>query len=114
MSGLSRIQIMDGPKMLPAWRPNVIYHYIQSTFLTPDFIVDISDYWERRIEAINCFKSQFYDPKSDEPETFISSPTFLRALAGRAIEFGHQIGAKYGEGFTVDRMIGVRDLFHLM
>jgi len=114
ISGLHKIEINDGTQHLPAWRPRVIYHYIQSTFIKPDFIVDVSDYWDKRMESIKCFKSQFYDPKNREPETYIASPMFLQALEGRAMEFGHQIGVKYGEGFTVDRFIGVKNLFHLL
>ena len=114
MSGLQKIETLEGDKVLPAWRPRVIYHYIQSTFIAPDFIVDVSNYWDKRIASIQAFKSQFHDPKSKEPETYISSPTFLKALEARAIEFGHQIGVQYGEGFTVERMIGVQDLAHLL
>ena len=114
MSGLHKIDTLEGSKLLPSWRPRVIYHYIQSTFVKPDFIVDVSDYWDKRMESVKCFKSQFYDPNSKEPETYISSPMFLQALEGRAIEFGHQIGVKYGEGFTVDRIVGVKDLSHLL
>ena len=89
------------------WRPKVVYHYIQSNFIEPDFIVDISNFMEIKMQAIKAFKTQFYDPESKEPETYISNPGFLKMLEARATEFGHAIGAKFGEGFTVRRYPGV-------
>jgi LmbE family N-acetylglucosaminyl deacetylase len=77
-------------------------------------IVDISDYWEVKLAAIKAFKTQFYDPQSDEPETYISKPGFLKMIEARATEFGHAIGVKYGEGYTVNRYPGVKSLFDLL
>jgi bacillithiol biosynthesis deacetylase BshB1 len=115
LSGLVRIETFDekGNKQQP-WRPSAVYHYIQSLYIEPDFIVDISDYWEKKIEALKAFKSQFYDPESDETQTYISSPAFLKMVEARAIDWGHAIGARYGEGFTTRRYPGVRSLFDLM
>jgi N-acetylglucosamine malate deacetylase 1 len=115
LSGLAKIETVDemGVKQAP-WRPGAIYHYIQSQFLMPDFIVDVSDHWETKMQAIKAYKTQFYDPQSNEPETFISKPGFLKMLEARGIEYGHAIGATYGEGFTVRRNIGVKNLFDLV
>lgn len=113
LSGLAKINVSDGEDELPAWRPAVVYHYIQSNYLTPDFIVDVSDHWSTKEQAIKCFASQFYDPKSKEPATFISSPDFLEFIVSRAKELGHSIGAKYGEGFIKIKNIGVSNLFDL-
>jgi bacillithiol biosynthesis deacetylase BshB1 len=115
LSGLSKIETQDatGDKQ-EAWRPKVVYHYIQSQFITPDFIADISGYWDTKLEAIKAFRSQFYDPNSEEPETYISNPSFLRMIESRALEFGHAIGTAHGEGFTVRRHPGIEDLFKLM
>jgi N-acetylglucosamine malate deacetylase 1 len=76
-------------------------------------VVDVSDFWETKMNAIRAFKTQFYDPNSNEPETFISNPSFMKMLESRGQEFGHAIGARYGEGFTVRRVVGVNDLFAL-
>jgi bacillithiol biosynthesis deacetylase BshB1 len=108
LSGLTKIETGQ-----PAWRPKVIYHYIQSQFITPDFVVDVSDFWEKKMDAIRAFKTQFFDPNSKEPDTYISSPAFMKLLEARGIEYGHAIGAKYGEGFTVRKFIGVNSLFDL-
>ncbi|MDX5339831.1 MAG: bacillithiol biosynthesis deacetylase BshB1 [Cyclobacteriaceae bacterium] len=113
MSGLRKIETtLDGESQAP-WRPKFVYHYIQNNYIEPDFIFDISDYWDTKIESIMAFKSQFFDPESQEPASFISSPEFLPFIESRAREFGHRIMAKYGEGFTVERFIGVQDLFDL-
>ena len=113
MSGLRKIETMlDGQAQEP-WRPKFVYHYIQNNFIKPDFVVDISPYWETKLASIQAFASQFYTPNSEEPESFISSQSFLPFIEARAIEFGHSIFSKYGEGFTVERMLGVDDLFDL-
>jgi N-acetylglucosamine malate deacetylase 1 len=115
LSGLVKIETRDDNGTLQEpWRPKVVYHYIQSVLVEPDFIVDVSDAWETKMKSIRAFKTQFYDPKSNEPETYISSPAFLNMIESRGIEFGHAIGKKYGEGFTVRRYPGVNSLFDLI
>lgn len=113
MSGLRRIETeLDGVQQAP-WRPKFVYHYIQNNYIEPDFIFDITDYWDTKIASIMAFKSQFFDPNSAEPSSFISSPEFLPFIESRSREMGHRIMTKYGEGFTVERYIGVKDLFDL-
>lgn len=114
MSGLRMLETKLDNETQEAWRPKTIYHYIQSNFIEPDLVVDVSDHWEQRMESVKAFKSQFFDPNSKEPETFISSSQFMDLLSARATEFGKSIGVKYGEGFTKDRRFGVRDLFDLL
>ena len=115
LSGLARIETVDeaGEKQQP-WRPSAVYHYIQSLYIEPDFIVDISDYWQVKMQSIAAFKSQFFDPSSEEPETFVSNPGFVKMLEARAIDWGYAIGTKYGEGFTTRRYPGVKSLFDLL
>ena len=114
LSGLVKIQTSDsdGKKQSP-WRPEAVYHFIQSQFISPDFVVDISGHWETKMNAIKAFRSQFFDPASKEPETYISKPGFLKMLEARAVEYGHAIGSTYGEGFTTRRFVGVNSLFDL-
>ena len=113
IAGLAKVETSDAAtKQLP-WRPKALYHFIQSQYIQPDFIVDISEHWEKKMDAIRAFKTQFYDPQSKEPETYISNPLFMNLLESRAQEFGHAIGVKFGEGFTVRRSIGVDNLFSL-
>ncbi|MCB0492369.1 MAG: bacillithiol biosynthesis deacetylase BshB1 [Cyclobacteriaceae bacterium] len=107
LSGLNKIETEDEGKVQEAWRPKALYHYIQSQLITPDFVVDVSDHWEKKMESVLAFKSQFHNPNSKEPETYISSQGFLKMLEARGTELGHAIGARYGEGFTIRRTIGV-------
>lgn len=114
-SGLRMIETLDeNGKPQEAWRPKNVFHSIQDRYITPDFIVDITDFHDKKVEAICAFKSQFfnpqYDEKSGEPQSYISSPEFLDFIIARAKEMGHAIGVKYGEGFTSYRKLGVKDL----
>lgn len=113
MSGLRRIETSHEGLAQEPWRPKFVYHYIQNNYIQPDFIFDISSFWDTKVASIMAFKSQFYDPGNQEPASFISSPDFLPFIESRAREFGHRIMTKYGEGFTVERYIGVQDLFDL-
>ncbi|MEY4274715.1 MAG: hypothetical protein RL638_1663 [Bacteroidota bacterium] len=103
LSGLRKIETG-----LPAWRPKHVYHYIQDRYLEPDFVIDISAHWEKKEAAIRAFKSQFFDPNSTEPASYISSPDFLDFIKARAQEMGHKIGVKYGEGFQSQSPIQVK------
>ena len=115
LSGLSKVETRDaqGSKQEP-WRPKALYHYIQSQIHTPDFVVDISSEWDQKMAAVKAFKTQFFDPASKEPTTYISTPEFLKLLEARSIEMGHAIGVKYGEGFVARRWLGVRSLTDLI
>jgi bacillithiol biosynthesis deacetylase BshB1 len=96
-----------------AWRPAKIYHYIQFYPLKPDFVLDISPVIELKMQAIRAYKTQFYDPHSDSPETLIAGKHFLDIIQSRALDLGHQIQSTYGEGFIAPRVPGVKNLFDL-
>ena len=115
LSGLIKVKTLDesGGEQNP-WRPKAVYHYIQSEFVEPDLIVDISAFWETKMKSILAFKTQFHNPSSKEEQTYISSPSFLRKLEARAVDFGHTIGVSYGEGFKVRRFPGIQNLFDLL
>jgi len=114
ISGLKKVETELNEQSQSVWRPKAIYHYIQDHNLEPDFVVDISDQLERKLEVILCFGSQFFDPESKEPETPISTANFLEFIKAKAAGYGRQIGATYGEAFNVTRHIGVKDLFDLL
>ena len=112
-AGLVRIAThLDGDEQM-LWRPKAVYHYIQDRFLKPDFVVDVTDFVDQKMEAIMAFSSQFYHPESKEPETPISSKVFLDFIKSRMMDLGRDIGAHYAEGFTVERVIGVEDILTL-
>ena len=100
LSGLTKIEMQDGDHLLKAWRPRQIYHMIQDRYISPEICVDITPYIDQKIEAVMAFKSQFYDPLSDEPHTPISGLDFLEFLKARAREMGRLIGVEYAEGYT--------------
>lgn len=109
-SGLRKIETHHNGSAQQPWRPKKVFHYIQDRFTEPDFVVDISESWEQKLEAIKCFRTQFFNDDSGEPETYISNPGFLDKISNRASQLGHRIGAKYGEGFMLESSLGVKDL----
>ncbi|MCB0372150.1 MAG: bacillithiol biosynthesis deacetylase BshB1 [Muricauda sp.] len=116
LSGLVKIDTkMDGDDAWQdPWRPKKVYHYIQWKNLEPDFVVDVSGFVEKKVEAIKAYTSQFYDPNSDEPETPISSKNFIDSVIYRARDLGRIVGVEYAEGFTVERFVAVDCLDNLI
>lgn len=113
-SGLVKIETRsDDNSLQNAWRPKMVYHYIQDRYLKPDFVVDITPYMDKKMESILAFSSQFFDPNSAEPETPISSKNFMENIKAKATIFGRDINCNYAEGFTVERTMGVENLFDL-
>lgn len=110
LSGLAKIETFHNGKVQDAWRPKNVYHYIQAMHIKPDFVVDVSDSFDVKMQAVLAYKSQFFDPNSKEEDTFISSPEFLDFLKARCQEFGQIAGVKYAEGFIAQRHLGVKDL----
>lgn len=113
-SGLIKIETELNGEKQNAWRPKYVYHYIQDRYIKPDFIVDISEHIEKKMESILAFSSQFYDPSSTEPQTPISSKQFIEGIRNRCAEMGRIIGVDYGEGFTCERVAGVKNLNQLI
>lgn len=113
LSGLAKIETELAGQKQEAWRPKVVYHYIQAYYIEPDFVVDISEFHQQKMEAIFAYKSQFYNPDSNEADTFISSPEFLDFLKARNVDFGVVAGVKYAEGFTTHRPPAVNDVMQL-
>lgn len=111
LSGLRKIETLndDGSPQLP-WRPRLLLHYIQDRWISPDIVVDITPYLDRKIQAIKAFGSQFYDPNSTEPDTYIASKTFWESIPARAKEMGRASGFDYAEGFTAAKFLGVKDI----
>ncbi|WP_099598169.1 bacillithiol biosynthesis deacetylase BshB1 [Reichenbachiella sp. 5M10] len=113
-AGLQKIETSHDGESQPIWRAQNMYHYIQTDWHKPDFVVDVSEYWDRRMDAVRAFKSQFFTPGGEESNTLISSPEFMELLEARGREFGMSIRCKYGEGFVTDRALGVSDLLSLL
>tara|TARA_R110002012_G_scaffold321944_1_gene552586 strand:+ start:30524 stop:31246 length:723 start_codon:yes stop_codon:yes gene_type:complete len=116
LSGLVKIDTkFDGDdKWQAPWRPKHVYHYIQWKNITPDFVVDVTGFMDKKKEAIVAYSSQFFDPKSKEPETPISSKNFTESIDYRAKDLGRLIGVAYAEGFTAERFVGINTLDDLI
>lgn len=108
LSGLTKIETKENSSLQKAWRPKYVFNYIQDRYLNPDFVVDITNVFDKKIEAIKAYRSQFYNPGSNEPDTYISSPEFLESIIYRSKMFGKFIGVKYAEGFISKKMIGIQ------
>ncbi len=108
-AGLSKIKTTAN---VP-WKIKALYHYIQDQYLQPDFVIDITPHFNKKMESILAYKSQFYNPNSKEPNTPISSKEFLDYIKAKAILFGRPINCAYAEGFTKSRIFGVQNLFNL-
>jgi bacillithiol biosynthesis deacetylase BshB1 len=94
-----------------AWRPEVVYHYIQFDEIEPNFVVDISDFLDNKMDAVKAFSSQFFDASSKEPETIISSQGFLESVHYRAANLGRLSRVKFAEGFTTEKLVAVDSLY---
>ena len=114
LSGLRQIETHLDGKSQEVWRPKVVYHYIQWKNLEPDFVVDISEFIEVKMQSILAYSSQFYNPHTNEPESPISSINFLDSVRYRAQDLGRIIGKDFAEGFTVERYLAVNSLSDLV
>ncbi len=114
LSGLRKIETYLSGELQQAWRPNLVLHFIQDNYIKPDILIDVTDYWDKKIESILAYGSQFYNPEwENEPQTYISSPEFIQVIEARAREFGKSIQVKFAEGFTSRKILGVDSLFDL-
>ena len=114
LSGLRKIDTSLEGKSQEAWRPKHIFHYIQWKEIKPDFVVDISEFLEQKIESCLAYKTQFYDPDSKEPVTPIATKDFLESLTYRAQNLGRLSGCAYAEGFTSERLLAIKNFDNII
>jgi N-acetylglucosamine malate deacetylase 1 len=114
LSGLRRIETTLSGENQEAWRPKLVYHYIQWKNIEPDFVVDVTGFTDTKVKAILAYSSQFYEPNSNEPVTPIATKNFLDSLVYRSQDMGRLIGTDFGEGFTVERYLAVNSLGDLI
>ncbi|MBP6358077.1 MAG: bacillithiol biosynthesis deacetylase BshB1 [Sediminibacterium sp.] len=106
LSGLRKIETMHEGVTQNAWRPAYTFHYIQDRFIQPSFVIDITAYMERKMEAVLAYGTQFTSADTSEPQTYISSPQFLETVKARALMLGKRIGVGYAEGYITEKIIG--------
>ncbi len=116
LSGLLKIdtKCVDEDGWQDPWRPKQVYHYIQWKNLKPDFVVDVSGFLDKKLEAVFAYRSQFHMQDSNEPDTPISSTNFKDSITYRAKDLGRLIGTEFAEGFTVERYVAANSLFDLI
>lgn len=114
LSGLRKIETKYENQVQDAWRPKVVYHYIQWKTIEPDFVVDISGFEKKKVEAIMAYDSQFFNPDTNEPVTPITTKNFLESINYRAQDLGRLIGTDFAEGFNVERYLAVNSLTDLI
>lgn len=113
LSGLVKIETELNEEKQQAWRPKMVYHYIQWQTIEPDFVVDISDFIDVKMQSVLAYSSQFYDANSKEPVTPITSKNFLDSIKYRAEDLGRLVGVAFAEGFTTERYLTVNCLTDL-
>lgn len=109
LAGLRKIETALNGEVQEVWRPKQVFHYIQWKHIQPEFVIDISEHLEKKLEACMAFKTQFYDPTSKEPETPITSKDFYESLTYRAQDLGRLSGVTYAEGFTSEKLIALKN-----
>lgn len=112
-TGLAKIKTFDKEVPQNHYRPSKLFYYMQTYTFDPTFIVDITDTFELKMKSVECFSSQFHNPKSKEPETFISRPEFFNYIKSRAEFYGFAIGKAYGEPFFCEEKLEY-DLVNLL
>ena len=113
LSGLIQIKTELNGVQQEAWRPKIVYHYIQWQNIEPDFVVDISDFMDKKMASVLAYGSQFYNPNSNEPVSPITSKNFLDSVKYRAQDLGRLVNVTYAEGFTTERYLAVNSLSDL-
>ncbi|WP_272149779.1 bacillithiol biosynthesis deacetylase BshB1 [Tenacibaculum aiptasiae] len=114
LSGLLKIETeLDGMSQ-EKWRPKQVYHYIQWKNIEPDFVIDVSGFMDKKIKSVLAYSSQFFNPKSNEPETPITSKNFTESVEYRAKDLGRLIGVDFAEGYTSERYVAVENLSKLI
>lgn len=114
LSGLLKIETVRDGQGQNKWRPKAVYHYIQDRYIQPDFVIDVTEYKDQKMKAILAYETQFYKEGSEGPKTPISGKEFVDFLEARMRQVGRDIGAEFGEGFTVERPMGINDLSDLI
>jgi LmbE family N-acetylglucosaminyl deacetylase len=108
ISGLRKIETELNKTKQQAWRPKQVFHYIQDRYTEPDLIFDISSVFERKVESIKAYSTQFNSSDASEPQTYISTPAYFETIISRHKMFGKRIGVEYGEGFISEKRIGIQ------
>lgn len=109
LSGLRKIETHLNGTLQQAWKPKYVFHFIQDRYAEPDFIYDITPVFERKMESVKAYGTQFNATNDEEPQTYISTPAYFDTIISRHKMFGKRIGVEYGEGFITEKRIGINN-----
>jgi N-acetylglucosamine malate deacetylase 1 len=113
-AGLRKLATSSGGKQQQPHRPHHYFEFMQWHEFNPAFVVDISETYDIKMKSIRAHASQFFNPESKEPETRLSSPSFLDTIETRCKYYGQKIGVAYAEPFLTQFTMGVNDMFDLI
>jgi bacillithiol biosynthesis deacetylase BshB1 len=104
LSGLAKIKTGN-----ERHRPRQLFYFRLPYYVLPSFVVDISDYFDKKMEAVGCYKSQLHNPNSSEPQTYLSVPEFLPRVESLHRYYGHLIRSRQAEAFYSKQVISIDD-----
>lgn len=109
LSGLRRIETELNNEQQKEWRPKHIFHYIQWKHIQPEFVVDISEFMEQKLEVCKAYETQLFNSNSNEPVTHTATKDFLESITYRAQDLGRLSGVDYAEGFVSERLLAFKN-----
>ena len=96
---------------VPKHRPLKILHSLsyRQDFVRPTFVVDISEDFERKMEAVRCYASQF-DGATQAGEVYPTGEPLYDVITHHAAYYGALNRTRFGEPFFTPEMMRVDDV----
>ena len=105
-AGLRRFPATGDP-----WRARAVCSYFINDHDAPSFVVDVSEFYERKREALACYRSQFSAESPDAVVTRLTSPLFPQLVESRDSHFGARANVRWAEGFVAQQPLRMSQLF---
>jgi LmbE family N-acetylglucosaminyl deacetylase len=83
------------------WRPDWVCYYFINGTATPSFVVNVSDHYDTKRQALDCHRSQFNPTEADAVSTRLTTSRFRQLIETRDAGFGVSVGVAFAEGFVV-------------
>ena len=83
------------------WKPDWLCYYFINDAVSPSFVIDVSEHYERKREALDCHVSQFRRAEPGAVETRLNVPQFRQLIESRDAQFGALAGVRWAEGIVV-------------
>jgi N-acetylglucosamine malate deacetylase 1 len=104
LSGLAKIKTAQGRH-----RPKNLFYFKLPYYIPPSFVVDITDFFKQKMDAVRCYQSQLHDPQSKEPQTYLSVPEFLPRVESVHKYYGALVRSGYAEAFFCRQPLEIHD-----